>query len=230
MYASKDRLIIIDADGTIIDAFTAIELAFARHGMDIGDLDRFQKRRNLFKYLGGIKEFPSNLAKHLGRHSRKALLGTLTEVYREQASLYAGMTEFLQILIGTSNIRVGIVTRNITVEPERTLTRLFSRHGIDIRSLDFLHLVPLSEKKTAYFRKARERFDVNPARAYACGDEHKDYLAAQACGIQPFVVSYGFESHARLTDKFNIPDVVIAKTPEDLIGRVRHALDLEQRP
>ena len=81
MYRSKDRLIIIDADGTVIDAFSAIDIAFARHGMDIGDLDRFQKRRNLFKYLGGLKEFPRNLAKHFGKQGRKGLLATLTEIY-----------------------------------------------------------------------------------------------------------------------------------------------------
>ncbi len=55
---SKDRLIILDADGTTIDAFTAIERTFVHHHMDIGDLERFQKRRNLFKYLGGSRSFP----------------------------------------------------------------------------------------------------------------------------------------------------------------------------
>jgi len=46
------------ADGTTIDAFTAIGTAFSRNGMDIGDLVRFQKRRKLFKYLGGVDSFP----------------------------------------------------------------------------------------------------------------------------------------------------------------------------
>jgi phosphoglycolate phosphatase len=80
MYGSNDRLIIIDADGTVIDAFSAIGIAFARHGMDLGDLERFQKRRNLFKYLGGLKEFPRNLAKHFGKRGHKELIATLTEV------------------------------------------------------------------------------------------------------------------------------------------------------
>ena len=66
MYRSTDRLIIFDADGTLIDAFSAIDTAFAHHGMNIGDLERFQERRKFFKYIGGIKEFPRNLAKHMG--------------------------------------------------------------------------------------------------------------------------------------------------------------------
>ena len=53
MYENRERLVIFNADGTTIDAFHAIELAFLQHGMDIGDIDRFQKRRKLFKFLAG---------------------------------------------------------------------------------------------------------------------------------------------------------------------------------
>jgi phosphoglycolate phosphatase len=226
MYHSRDRLILIDADGTVIDAFAAIGTAFARNGMDLGDLDRFQKRRNLFKYLGGLKEFPRNLAKHFGKHGRKELLATLTEVYREEAVLYPGMAELIRDLLEAPDIRVGMVTRNVTQEPEVTLARLFRRHGLDLGRLDFLAYVPLREDKTAYFRAARERLGINPARAYACGDEHKDYSAALAAGMHPFIVAYGFENHARLTRKFSIPEEIISSTPQAFCARVRHALDL----
>lgn len=226
MYRNKDRLIIIDADGTLIDAFAAIGAAFVRHGMDIGDLERFQKRRNLFKYLGGLKEFPRNLAKHLGKHGRRELLASLTDVYREEASLYPGMAELLRDLIEAADIRVGIVTRNITHEPEITLARLFARHDLDLGRLDFLHYVPLRQEKTSYFKAAREALEINPARAYACGDEHKDYVAALASGIHPFIVAYGFEDHVRLTRKFAIPEEVISPTPQAFTACVRHALDL----
>jgi len=226
MYGSKDRLIIIDADGTVIDAFSAIDIAFARHGMDIGDLDRFQKRRNLFKYLGGLKEFPRNLAKHFGKQGRKGLLATLTDIYREEARFYPGMAELIRDLLASPGIRVGMVTRNVTHEPEITLARLFARHDLEIDGLDFLVHVPLRQDKTPYFKAARARFDINPARAYACGDEHKDFAAAMASGIHPFIVSYGFENHARLTRKFAIPEEIISRTPQDFSARVRHALDL----
>ena len=70
---SKDHLVILDADGTTIDAFSAIERTFACHYMDIGDLERFQKRRHRFKYLGGLKEFPNNIKQQLGKQKiRKA--------------------------------------------------------------------------------------------------------------------------------------------------------------
>ena len=59
MYKSDKKLLILDADGTTIDAFSAIEAAFAHHGLMIGDETRFQKRHKLLKYMGGLKEFPS---------------------------------------------------------------------------------------------------------------------------------------------------------------------------
>jgi len=77
---SKDKLLIIDADGTTIDAFSAIERTFAAHNMKIGDLERFQKRRHIFKYLGGLKEFPNNLSRQIGKQKRSKLVRTLTEV------------------------------------------------------------------------------------------------------------------------------------------------------
>lgn len=225
---SPEQLIILDADGTTIDAFTAIGKTFAHHGMDIGDLTRFQKRHRLFKYLGGLKEFPVNLQKQLGKQKRGQLIATLTEVYREEGQLYPGIAELIQTLLHLPDLRVGLITRNITIEPEETLGRLFLRHGVDVGELDFLIHVPLAQDKGSHFREARERFAINPARAYACGDEHKDFLAAINAGMHPFMVSYGFENHVRLTQKFGVPEEVISRTPKELCERVRHTLGLGQ--
>jgi phosphoglycolate phosphatase len=227
MYKSKKRLLILDADGTTIDAFSAIETAFSRHGLAIGDETRFQKRHNLFKYLGGVKEFPSILRKNLRKNGRTRLVDTLTDVYREEATLYAGVPDLIRALIAQPDIAVGIVTRNVTNEPLETLRLLFARHDIDIGELDFLTHIPLSEKKTSQFRVIRERFMINPARAAICGDEHKDFMAAVGTGMHPFMVSYGFEDHDRLTTKFDIPDELISRTSQELCARVRHALDLD---
>jgi phosphoglycolate phosphatase len=226
MYLTKQRLLILDADGTVIDAFTAINEAFAQHKMSLGDLDRFQKRHNIFKYLGGAKEFPGNLAKQIGNRRRKAVLATLTDIYRQQAELYPGMPALIRSLIAAKDVKVGIVTRNVTVEPSVTLAQLFARHDIDVKQLDFVEYLPLSEGKGLCFKAIRARLDINPARAFACGDEHRDYEAATAAGIHPLIVSYGFESFERLSTKYAIPVEVIARTPEELTARVRHTLDL----
>ena len=124
------------------------------------------------------------------------------------------MAELIRDLIETPGIRVGMVTRNICHEPETTLARLFARHNLDIGQLDFMHYLPLREEKTLYFQAAREQLDINPARAFACGDEHRDYAAALAAGMHPFIVSSGFESHSRLTLKFGIRKRSSRMTPK----------------
>lgn len=224
MYNSDKRLIILDADGTTIDAYSAIASTFSQHGMLLGDEDNFQKRHNLFKYMGGIKEFPRNFRKQL-RH-RKHLIETLTHVYRSEAQLYPGVATLINRLIDAPDVLVGIVTRNITNQPLDTLRLLFERHGIDVHKLDFLHHIPLKQTKVQAFRDLRDHFDVNPALSYVCGDEHKDYDAALAAGMHPLIVSYGFEDHQRLVEKFSVPDVLIARTPAELCERLVHTLRL----
>ena len=111
MYKSDKKLLILDADGTTIDAFSAIEAAFSRHGLVIGEETRFQKRHNLLKYMGGLKEFPSIIRKNLRKNSRAQLIDTLTGIYRQEARLYDGIADLIRELIAAPDITVGIVTR-----------------------------------------------------------------------------------------------------------------------
>lgn len=223
---SNDNLVILDADGTTIDAFAAIAETFACHGMNIGDLSRFQKRHNLFKYLGGVKEFPTNIRQQLTTTKRSRLVATLTEVYRDKGRLYPGMAELVGRLIEKPGIRIGVITRNITNHPEETLRALFEREGVDSKRFDFLHHLPLKESKAGSFEWVRARFKVNPARSFVCGDEHKDYRAAVSTGMHPFIVSYGFENHDRLAKKYEVPEAVISATPEALDARLSNALEV----
>ena len=194
--------------------------------MDIGDLERFQKRRKLFKYLGGLREFPTNLRHQFGKQRRKQLLTTLTDIYRHEAILYPGIGSMLRTLLAAPDIRVGFVTRNVTIEPKETLKRLFLRHGIDTAEFDYFACISLKESKVEYLKHARQSFAINPARMYSCGDEYSDYLAAIGAGTHPFVVAYGFEDSIRLSRKFGVPPEVISTSPEDFTGRLLHALDL----
>ncbi|NMG56243.1 HAD hydrolase-like protein [Aromatoleum aromaticum] len=226
MYPNDDRLVIFDADGTTIDAFHAVERSFQRHGMALGHLERFQKRRKLFKYLGGLREFPNNLRRQFGKQNRTRLLSTLTEFYRHEACLYPGIDSLLRTLLATPNVRVGVVTRNVTFEPQETLTCLFRRHGIDSREFDFFTCLPLREDKTLHFRRIREHFAINPARAYACGDEYSDYRAAIGAAMRPFVVAYGAEDRQRLTNVFSVPEECILSSPEEFCSCLLHTLNL----
>ncbi len=225
VYSNPNQLILFDADGTIVDAFAAIETTFVSQGMELGDLERFQKRHNFFKYLGGLKELPTNLKKQLSKQGRKKLLSTLTDVYRESAELYPGMADLLRTLLAAPGIRVGLVTRNITHEPALTMRMLFARHDIDLSALDFMAHIPLGQEKKEAFRDARKKFDINPARSFACGDEHKDYRSAIGAGMHALIVSYGFEDFTRLTKKFDVPEEVISRTPDEFCARILHTFN-----
>ncbi|WP_295388030.1 HAD family hydrolase [uncultured Thiodictyon sp.] len=227
---SNDRLIILDADGTTVDAFSAIDRTFALHDMDIGPLTGFQKRRHVFKYLGGVKEFPRNLRKQFARAKRSRLIATLTDIYREEGHLYEGMAQLLERLTDQPGLRVGIVTRNITRDPVATLETLFRREGFDPARFHFLVHLPLALEKLDAFRAVRAQFEVNPALAFACGDEARDYQAAVGAGLQPFIVSYGFEDFERLTVRHGIPEELISRSPADLAARLLHALGLAGAP
>ena len=227
IYPNRDRLVILDVDGTLVDSFRAVELAFERHGMDIGDLHRFQRRRKLLKYLGGLREFPKNLRRQLNKESRKQLKHTLTDIYRAEARLFPAMASLLQALIDTPDIQVGIVSRNVTIEPEETIRQVLARNDIDPDGLAFLSCIDLGEDKTTSFRATREALAINPSRSFACGDEFRDYAAAVAAGMHPLVVSYGFEDYKRLVDNYSIPIEVISRTPDELVSRLCHTLDLE---
>jgi len=227
MRYSNQRLVILDADGTTVNAFEAIDKTFAYHSMDLGDMARFQKRHNIFKYLGGLKEFPANLRKQIKKKQRKALIETLTEVYREEAGLYGCTAGMIRTLIDSPAVCVGVVSRNITLEPLTTLKQVFTRNGVDPDGFDFFEHLPLKQEKIALFRDIRDRFAISPARACACGDERRDFSAAIGCGMHPFMVSYGFESFERLEKRIGVPRELISVSPEQLRDRLLHALDIE---
>ena len=167
------------------------------------------------------------MKRQLGKQSRKKLLSTLTNVYRDDAKLYPGIADLLRTLIATRGVCVGLVTRNITNDPELTIRTLLARHDIDSAELDFVVHVPLGHDKTTAFRAIREKHDINPARSFACGDEHQDFASAMAAGMHCFMVSYGFEAYTRLTRKFDVPTDIISRTPKDFCARVLHAFDIE---
>jgi len=140
--------------------------------------------------------------------------------------LYPGIDSLLRTLLAVPDIRVGFVTRNVTIEPEKTLKCLFQRHGIDTGKFDYFACIPLKENKAEYLKHARQSFAINPARTYSCGDEYSDYLAAIGAGTHPFVVAYGFEDSVRLSKKFGVPSEVISTSPAEFADRLLHALNL----
>ena len=124
-------------------------------------------------------------------------------------------------------MRLGLLTRNVTIESAETLRHLFRRHDIDLDAFDHLACLSLREDKTPHFHQPRERLGIHPTRCYACGDEYSDYLAALGAGIYPFIVAYGAEDRQRLTGAYGVPDAFIHASPAEFADSLRHALDLD---
>lgn len=113
-----------------------------------------------------------------------------------------------------------------TMDASQTMATAFLHHGIDNGTFDFLACIPLADDKATPIRTAHRFFDINPARAYACGDEHRDYDAAVSRDMHPLIASCGFENAERLIDGFGVPASVVADSPAELASRLARALDL----
>ena len=50
----KDRLIVLDFDGFLVNSYRLLQIAFENFGLDIGDEHRFQHRRKFLKYIGVV--------------------------------------------------------------------------------------------------------------------------------------------------------------------------------
>lgn len=85
--------------------------------------------------------------------------------------------------------------------------------AIPPEALDLLLHLPLKQSKQGYFEQVRERFLVDPARSFVCGDEHQNYTAALAAGMHPIIVSSGFGNRTRLTRKSGVSEVLISSSP-----------------
>ena len=81
-------------------------------------------------------------------------------------------------------------------------------------------------RQAPHFKTIREELRINPGRAYACGDEKKDFVAATRTGVHPFIVAYGFEDYEPPTTKIGVPPELISRAPDELSARVLNALDL----
>ena len=52
----KNKLLVFDFDGLLIDSYSLLKQLFATYGHDLGDENRFKNRRKFLKYMGGGKE------------------------------------------------------------------------------------------------------------------------------------------------------------------------------
>ena len=204
----------LDFDGFLINSYRLLQITFSEFGLDIGDEDRFRHRRKFLKYLGGGKEFMRNLVTY-SLPKKKKIRETLTEIYMSDGRIYHEFVPVINRMISKENIHAGIISRNFTHNPGKTIRRVLQNSHIDEENLDFVIPIDVGVKK----RDVLEGMKSSRYRQCIFGaDEVGDYKAAIETGYDSiFMASYGFDDKKRLIDEGEIPAGIIYDTPAELV-------------
>lgn len=208
----KRLLVVLDFDGFLVNSYALIRETFAAFGLDVGDEERFRNRRKFLKYLGGGKEFLTNLARFALPKERR-IREVLTEVYRAEGVVYPEFRDVVNRLIASPRVHCGVVSRNFTLAPGPTMRCVLARSGIDEAELDFVIPIPAGTPKDETLAAMRS------SRYCECllgADEISDYRAATAAGYEVLMASYGFDHRDRLIGRGDVPVSLIYDDPASL--------------
>ena len=217
---SKTTLVVLDFDGFLINSYDLLRTTFEHFGLDVGDEKRFKHRRKFLKYLGGGKEFLSNLVS-MSLPKKKKLRERLTEVYVESGRLFPPFVPFLNELIAEPAVHVGVLSRNFTCSPGLTMRTVLRRSGVAEAHLDFVIPIPAGTKKLNILEGMRS------SRYRAClfgADEVSDYRAARETGYEIVMAAYGFDSRERLNEHGGVPANLIFDDPVSVVRAMRECL------
>ena len=221
----KDRLIVLDFDGFLVNSYRLLQIAFENFGLDIGDEHRFQHRRKFLKYIGGGKEFLGNLVNYT-LPKKKKIREVLTEIYQQEGCIYPEFGPLINYMIENPYIHVGIISRNFTLTPVITIRSVLRNSNLEEQHLDFVIPLDVGVKKAAVLEGMRS------SRYKQCifgGDEIGDYRAALESGYDSiFLGSYGFDDRERLITKGKVPPGVIYDTPKALAVKLADITIMKQ--
>ena len=127
----------------------------------------------------------------------------------------------LNRLVRDPQFDVGIVSRNFTLTPGKTIRTVLANSGVTEKYLDFIIPVPVGARKVDVLegmRSSRYR------RCILGADEVGDYKAAMEAGYEAYMVSYGFDSGKRLMEKGGVGPEQIFDSPAAWIHNMEQQL------
>jgi phosphoglycolate phosphatase len=217
----KETLVVLDFDGLLIDSYELLKVTFDKCGLDVGDEGRFQNRRKFLKYIGGGKELIGNLV-NLSLPKKNKIREQLTNTYCKQGKIYPEFVTLLNDMIDSPNIHVGVVSRNFTYHPGKTIRHVLKNSKVNEAAMDFI--IPIS----AGVKKGNVLEGMKASSYKHCifaADEISDYRAAHETGYNKiFMASYGFDTKDRLIKKGEIPEDIIYETPKKLQKKLQKLL------
>ncbi len=211
-------LVVLDFDGLLINSYELLKDTLQEFGIDVGDEERFKKRRKFLKYFGGGKEILTNLV-NFALPKKKRIREMLTEFYRSRGRIYPELQPLVNQLIANPAVHCGILSRNYTLSPGPTIRTVLRNSGVQEQELDFIIPIPVGVKKDDVLAALRS------SRYQECilgGDEIGDYRAALAADFDSIIASYGFDNTKRLVDRGQVPLHCIVKTPAEFASELRN--------
>lgn len=217
----KETLIVLDFDGLLINSYELLKITFKNCGLDVGDEGRFQNRRKFLKYVGGGKELIGNLV-NLTLPKKKMIREQLTKTYCEQGKIYPEFKTLVNDMIDSPDAHVGIVSRNFTHHPGKTIRQILRNSKVNEAEIDFIIPISAGVKKGNVLEGMKSSAYKNCIFA---ADEISDYRAAHETGYNKiFMASYGFDTKERLIKKAEIPEEIIFDSPKKLQKKLQKTL------
>ncbi len=209
----KQIIVVFDFDGFLINSYDLISHTFKKFGLDIGDENRFRNRRKFLKYIGGGKEILRNFVA-FSLPNKRRFRKILTDEFMTNGRIYPEFQPILNQMIENPLVHVGIVSRNFTNNPGRTIRTILGNSGVKEQYMDFVIPISIGSKKT-YVLEA-----MKSSQYQYClfgGDEISDYKSAQDAGYKAIMASYGFDHRQRLMAKGGVPEDDIFDNPKSAV-------------
>lgn len=185
--------VIFDLDGTLVhtieDIAGAANVLFARHGLPEHDIDYYLN----WIGNGAVKFIERAHGKPVGKEQLRAYVNEFKEIYagnlHDKSRVYDGIPEVLNELV-ERKIKISVLSNK-----PHPLTREVCEYYLSDWPFDPVlgqrEEVPRKPDPAAAFEIA-ESMDISPDRILFVGDSDNDILTAQAAGMRPLGVSWGY--------------------------------------
>ncbi len=209
----KETLVVFDFDGLLIDSYSLLKNTFKQFGLNIGDQECFKNRRKFLKYIGGGKEFIGNLV-NITLPKNQIIREALTSYYQKDGVIFPEFVTTLNSMIDDPMVHVGIISRNFTFHPGKTIRQVLANSEVNHNALDFVIPVSVGVKKINILEGMKAK---HYKRCIFTADEVGDYNAASISSYDTILMaSYGFDTRDRLIKKVKIPADIIYDSPAEL--------------
>jgi phosphoglycolate phosphatase len=185
--------VIFDLDGTLVhtieDIAGAANVLFARHGLPEHDIEYYLK----WIGNGAVKFIERAHGKPVSEEQLRAYVSEFKEVYadnlHDRSRVYTGIPEVLDELV-RRGIKISVLSNKPHLLTQKVCEYYLSRWPFDpvLGQREEVHRKP---DPAAAFEIA-EHMRVAPEKILFVGDSDNDILTAQAAGMIPLGVSWGY--------------------------------------